>query len=141
MGDEHRRALIVITTYWSRDAFALMLNLTSAMSLIPLLLVAGFAVMVVRRGDGYAPDDKRSLDLFIAGLATVYTIFLLFAGGLKFIVLSAVLYAPGTALYVWARREQGVPVFSRMSDWVIFIAAAIGAIVGVWWIATGYIAI
>mgnify|MGYP003583375205 CR=1 FL=1 len=133
--------LIVITTYWSRDAFALMLNLTSAMSLIPLLLVAGFAVMVVRRGDGYAPDDKRSLDLFIAGLATVYTIFLLFAGGLKFMVLSAVLYAPGTALYVWARREQGVPVFSRMSDWVIFIAAAIGAIVGVWWIATGYIAI
>jgi len=133
--------LIVITTYWSRDAFALMLNLTSAMSLIPLLLVAGFAVMVVRRGDGYAPTDKRSLDLFIAGLATVYTIFLLFAGGLKFIVLSAVLYAPGTALYVWARREQGVPVFSRMSDWVIFIAAAIGAIVGVWWIATGYIAI
>jgi len=132
---------VFITTYWSRDAFALMLNLTSAMSLIPLLLVAGFAVMVVRRGQGYAPNEARSLDLFIAGLATVYTIFLLFAGGLKFIVLSAVLYAPGTALYVWARREQGVPVFARMSDWVIFIAAAIGAVVGVWWIATGYIAI
>jgi len=97
--------------------------------------------MVVRRGQGYAPNEARNLDLFIAGLATVYTIFLLFAGGLKFIVLSAVLYAPGTALYVWARREQGVPVFARMSDWVIFIAAAIGAVVGVWWIATGYIAI
>ena len=34
--------LFVITTYWSRDAFALMLNLTSAMALIPYLLVAGY---------------------------------------------------------------------------------------------------
>ena len=36
-------------------------------------------------------------------------------------LLSAVLYAPGTALYFWARREQDKPVFTP-SDWVIFIA-------------------
>jgi arginine:ornithine antiporter / lysine permease len=133
--------IIVVTTYWSRDAFALMLNLTSAMSLIPLLLVAGYGFMVSRRGEGYAHGERRGRDLFIATLATVYTIFLLFAGGLKFIVLSAVLYAPGTALYVWARREQGVAVFTRASDWVIFGAALLGAIVGIWWLATGYITI
>ena len=133
--------IIVVTTYWSRDAFALMLNLTSAMSLIPLLLVAGYGFMVSRRGEGYAHGELRGRDLFIATLATVYTIFLLFAGGLKFIVLSAVLYAPGTALYVWARREQGVAVFTRVSDWVIFAAALLGAIVGIWWLATGYITI
>ncbi|WP_206860621.1 basic amino acid/polyamine antiporter [Lysobacter changpingensis] len=133
--------IIVVTTYWSRDAFALMLNLTSAMSLIPLLLVAGYGFMVSRRGEGYAHGERRGRDLFIATLATVYTIFLLFAGGLKFIVLSAVLYAPGTALYVWARREQGVAVFTRVSDWVIFAAALLGAIVGIWWLATGYITI
>ena len=32
--------LFVISTYWSQDAFSLMLNLTSVMSLIPFLLVA-----------------------------------------------------------------------------------------------------
>ncbi|MDR0181889.1 basic amino acid/polyamine antiporter [Lysobacter arvi] len=133
--------LIVITTYWSRDAFALMLNLTSAMSLIPLLLVAGYGYTIARRGEGYAATDTRGRDLFIAIVAVVYTIFLLFAGGLKFIVLSAVLYAPGTALYVWARREQGMPVFDRATDWVIFALAAVGAVLGIWWIATGYIAI
>ncbi|MFE0499305.1 basic amino acid/polyamine antiporter [Lysobacter soli] len=134
--------VIVITTYWSRDAFSLMLNLTSAMALIPFLLVAGYGLMLTRRGETYERDPKdRRRDVIIAALATVYTIFLLYAGGMKFIVLSAVLYAPGTALYVWARREQGLPVFSRTSDWIIFVLAAIGAVVGIWWLVTGYITI
>lgn len=134
---------IVITTYWSRDAFGLMLNLTSAMSLIPFLLVATYGLMLVRRRETYDAirPNEHGRDFVITLLATIYTVFLLYAGGVKFIVLSAVLYAPGTALYVWARREQGLPVFARPSDWVIFIAAAIGAIVGIYWIATGYITI
>jgi len=98
--------------------------------------------MLTRRGETYERDPKdRRRDVIIAALATVYTIFLLYAGGMKFIVLSAVLYAPGTALYVWARREQGLPVFSRTSDWIIFVLAAIGAVVGIWWLVTGYITI
>jgi len=133
---------IVITTYWSRDAFALMLNLTSAMALIPFLFVAVYGLMLARRGETYeVRPQERGRDLVIAVIATIYTIFLLYAGGLKFIVLSAVLYAPGTALYFWARREQGKPVFDGVSDWIIFILAAIGAVVGIWWLATGYITI
>jgi arginine:ornithine antiporter / lysine permease len=134
--------LIVVTTYWSRDAFALMLNLTSAMALIPFLFVAAYGLMLTRRGETYEvrPQERRR-DLAIATVATIYTIFLLYAGGLKFVVLSAVLYAPGTVLYFWARREQGKPVFTGVSDWIIFILATIGAVVGIWWLATGYITI
>lgn len=134
--------LIVITTYWSRDAFALMLNLTSAMALIPFLFVAAYGLKLTRRGETYDMRPQgRQRDLVIAAIATLYTIFLLYAGGLKFIVLSAVLYAPGTALYFWARREQGKPVFTGASDWIIFILAVIGAVVGIYWLATGYITI
>ena len=134
--------VIVITTYWSRDAFALMLNLTSAMNLIPFLLVAAYGVLLARRGETYEgrPGERRR-DLIIAGIATVYTMFLLYAGGLKFILLAAVLYAPGTALYFWARREQGKPVFTGVSDWVIFGLAVVGAIVGLYALATGAITI
>ena len=45
---------------------------------------------------------------------------MIYAGGLKYILLSAVLFAPGTVLYFWARREQGKAVFDKTSDWVIF---------------------
>ncbi|MGE5149920.1 MAG: hypothetical protein ACM3II_07345, partial [Rhodospirillaceae bacterium] len=129
-------------TYWSRDAFALMLNLTSAMNLIPFLLVAAYGLQLARRGETYEvrPGERRR-DLIIAALATIYTAFLLWAGGLKFILLAAVLYAPGTALYFWARREQGKPVFTGVWDWLIFIAAVIGAVVGLYAMVTGTITI
>lgn len=134
--------LIVITTYWSSDAFALMISLTSAMSLIPYLLVAAFGILLARRGETYDTirPDERTRDLTFAGIATVYTFFMIVAGGLKFVLLSAVLYAPGTLLYVWARREQKKQLFTPI-EWVIFAAAAIGFVIGIYSLATGAITI
>ena len=43
--------LFVISTYWSHDAFTLMLNLTSVMALIPFLLVAATAAARQSRRD------------------------------------------------------------------------------------------
>jgi arginine:ornithine antiporter/lysine permease len=77
----------------------------------------------------------------MAGIATIYTIFLLWAGGLKFILLAAVLYAPGTALYFWARREQNKPAFTRIWDWLIFGLAIVGAVIGIYALATGAISL
>lgn len=133
--------LFVISTFFSRDAFALMLNLTSAMSLIPYLFVAAYGLMLSKRGESYEmrPEERRR-DLIMAGIAVIYTVFMIYAGGLKFILLSAVLYAPGTALYIWARREQNKTVFTT-SDWIIFIVAIIGAVIGIYGLAAGLIAI
>ncbi len=134
--------VIVISTYWSRDAFALMLNLTSSISLIPFILVAGYGLKLARDGESYdLRPEERKRDLLIAIAATLYTIFMLYAAGVQFILLAAVLYAPGTILYVWARREQGKPVFTRSWDWLIFILTVIGAVIGVYWLMTGYIKI
>ena len=133
--------LLVITTYFSSDAFALMLNLTSAMALIPYLFVAAYGFMISKRGESYQlRPEERKRDLIMASVAVIYTIFMIYAGGLKFILLSAVLYAPGTLLYIWARREQGKTVFT-VTDWVIFLVAVAGAVVGVYGLATGNITI
>lgn len=131
--------LFVISTYWSRDAFALMLNLTSAMALIPYLLVAGYAVLIARRGETYETEPgSRRRDLILAGIAALYTIFMIIAGGLNLLLLSALLYAPGTALYVWAKREQGARVFTPV-EWVIFIVAAVGAALALYGLIAGTI--
>src|SRR3546814_18190330 len=71
--------LFVISTYWSNDAFALMLSLTSAMSLIPYLLVAAYAVMLAKRGETYEDNSGRNHDLVIAGIAMLYTAFIILA--------------------------------------------------------------
>jgi arginine:ornithine antiporter/lysine permease len=134
--------LIVISTYWSNDAFALMLNLTSATTLIPYLFVAAYGLMIAKRGETYeVRPDERTRDLVLATLAVGYTLFMIYAGGLKFILLSAILFGPGTILYYIARREQGLPVFAKTSDWVTFGVIVVAAIYGVYGIATGAISI
>lgn len=134
--------ILVASTYFSYDAFALMLNLTSAMSLIPYLFVAAYGWMVSKRGESYeVRPEERTRDLAMASVAVIYTLFMIIAGGLKFILLSAILYAPGTVLYFIARRERKLKVFQRTSDWVIFIVAAAAAIVGVVALATGTMAV
>jgi arginine:ornithine antiporter/lysine permease len=133
--------LFVISTYWSSDAFTLMLNLTSVMSLIPFFLVAAYASRMVKRGETYETrPEERSRDRIFAGIAVVYTLFLIYAAGMKFLLLSAILYGPGTALYIWARREQKKSLFTPI-EWIIFIAAIIGCAVGIHGLATGYITI
>ncbi|MBN3846825.1 MULTISPECIES: basic amino acid/polyamine antiporter [Burkholderiaceae] len=131
--------MFVISTYWSTDAFALMLNLTSSMALIPYFLVAAYGIKAARHDREHSEQHgDRALsrvlrrEYFIAAFATLYTAFLLFAGGAKFLMLSALLYAPGSVLYVLAKRERGQRVFSK-AEWVIFAVAvcgAVGALVG-----------
>lgn len=131
--------LLVISTYFSNDAFALMLNLTSSVNLIPYALVAAYGFMIARRGETYEvrPEERRR-DLVIASIALVYTLFMMWAGGLRYILLSAVLYAPGTLLYLWARREQGQKVF-QPTDWIILAVAVAGAVAGLHGLVTGWI--
>ena len=134
--------VIVISTYWSRDAFTLMLNLTSATTLIPYFLVAAYGLMIARRGETYElRPEERQRDLMLAGVAVLYTIFMLYAGGLRYILLAAILFAPGTILYFLARREQGKPVFDGTSDWVVFGLIVAAALYGVYGLSTGAIAI
>jgi len=131
--------LLVLSTYFSNDAFGLMLNLTSSVNLIPYALVAAYGFMVARRGETYQvrPEERRR-DFAIASIALVYTLFMMFAGGLKYILLSAVLYAPGTLLYLWARRERAASVF-RPSDWLILVVLVLGGVAGVHGLATGWL--
>ena len=119
-----------------------MLNLTSATTLIPYLFVAAYGLMIAQRGETYdVRPEERQRDRILATLAVAYTIFMIYAGGLKFILLSAVLFGPGTVLYFVARREQGKKVFDKASDWITFGVIVAAAVYGVYGLATGAISI
>jgi len=133
--------IFLILTLFAQYAFDIALELTSAMTLIPYVLVAGYALKLTQRGETYeAQPDERRRNLIIAAIATIYTIFMIIAGGLKFVLLSCILFAPGTILYVMARREQNLQMFTAF-EWIIFLAVVAGAVVGVFALITGVIAI
>ncbi|BFU42011.1 basic amino acid/polyamine antiporter [Krasilnikovia sp. MM14-A1004] len=128
--------LFLIVTLFSEDAFSFALDLTSALTLIPFLLAAGYAVKVALGRTGVGRGTSR--DLVIGGLATVYVAFLLFAAGLKFVLVSFIVYAPATVLFAMARREQGRRLFSP-AELVLFVVSIAGAILGVVALAAGWI--
>jgi arginine:ornithine antiporter/lysine permease len=133
--------LFLIVTMFAREAFDLSLALTSAKTLIPYVLVSAFALKLAWSGATYAPGSgDRRKDIIVGGLATLYTLFMLYAGGLKYVLLSAIMFAPGTILFILARREQGKQVFTPI-EWGLFAAVVIGAIFGVYGLATGAITI
>jgi len=131
----------LIMTLFAEQAFLLALKLTSSMILLPYLLVAAYALKLAWSGDTYAEQPKgRSGDLVRAGLATLYAAGLIYAGGLKFLLLSLVIYTPGTVLFIIAQRERGHRVFTP-GELLLFAAAAAGAILAIFGLATGRITV
>jgi arginine:ornithine antiporter / lysine permease len=132
---------VLLVTQFSADAFTFMLKLCSSLSLIPYMLAASYALKLGARGetDEVAPRN-RNRELFVAGLATFYTVFLVFAGGVDFVLLSFIIYAPGTILFVMSRRERGRRAFSG-AELVILVIAVAGAVAGIVALAVGAITI
>jgi arginine:ornithine antiporter/lysine permease len=132
-------SLFIVSTYWSQDAFNFMLDMTSVTSLLPYLLVAGYGVLIARRGEGYEDTpNERTRDQIFAWIAVLYTLVMFVAAGLKYVLLLGVLLAPGTILYVWARREQQARLFTSI-ELVILGVTLVAAAIGIWGLLTGTI--
>ncbi|SHN47376.1 basic amino acid/polyamine antiporter [Cryptosporangium aurantiacum] len=133
--------IVLIVTYFSDDAFNFALDLTSALSLIPFLLAAGYALKLAATRETYVEQPQGWWrELTVGVLAVAYTVFLLFAAGPKFILVSFILYAPATLLFVMARREQGRRLFSGREA-VICAVSVLGALAGITALSAGWISI
>jgi len=124
------------------DALNFMLDLCTSLALIPYFLAAAYALKLGLTGeayDGVAAGIRRKETIF-AGVATAYTMFLFDAAGLKFLLLSTVILAPATLLYVKARSENGRRIFSatEIALCAIVVSAGVIGAVGLW---TGRISI
>ncbi|MET7703325.1 basic amino acid/polyamine antiporter [Streptomyces sp. NPDC005485] len=134
--------VVLVITLFSDDAFNFALDLTSALSLIPFVLAAGFAVKIAtaERGTPVEARSGHTRELVVALVATVYMLFLLYSAGLKYVLVSFIVYAPATILFVMARREQNRRLFSPR-ELVILAVSIAGAVLGVVALAVGWIEI
>jgi arginine:ornithine antiporter/lysine permease len=113
------------------DALNFMLDLSTALALIPYLLAAAYALKLGLVGESYedvSPATRRKETIF-AGVAVAYTLFLFEAAGLKFLLLATVLLAPATLLYVKARSERGRRLFSP-TEMALCAAIVVGGFIG-----------
>lgn len=133
--------VFLIVTLFTTYAFILALELTSALSLIPYLFVAAYGLKLALTRETYEQDSSnRNKELIIAFIATLYSVLMIYSGGMKYILLSALIYAPGSIFYYIARREQNEIVFTAIEK-IIFAVIVIAALAAAYSLATGIITI
>lgn len=132
--------LLLVLLLLTSDALDFMLDLTAALSLIPYLLAAGYALKLTVTRETYSDRESLIPDMVVAALATIYTLFLVYAAGWDHLLLSCVLYAPAALLYVKARRERSLQVF-QPAEAVLFGVIVLGAAAGIYGLVSGSIQI
>ncbi|KJH87437.1 amino acid APC transporter [Pseudomonas fluorescens] len=133
--------LFLLITLFSAGTYTSLIYLASSMILVPYLWSAAYAVLLCVRGETYErASAQRMKDLCIGGVALCYAVWLLYAGGVKYLLLSALLYAPGVILFAQAKREQEQPLFTHVEKG-IFACVMSGAGVAAYGLYSGFLAL
>jgi len=131
--------IFLIITLFSASTYLSLIYLATSMILVPYLWSAAYALLLAVRGESYENAlAERKKDLFIGAVALIYAVWLLYAGGIKYLLLSALLYAPGAILFAKAKFEVNQPVFTNVEK-LIFAAVVVGALVAAYGLYDGFL--
>ena len=129
--------LFLIVTLFSSSSYLQLLYLATSMILIPYFFSTAYAFKLALTGESYENSPQlKTKDLIIATIAMLYSIWLVYAAGPKYLLLSALLYAPGALVYYKARKENNKIVFTNVEK-IIFAVTVIGAILAAVGLFTG----
>ncbi len=131
--------LFLIITLFNASTYLSLLYLATSMILVPYFWSSAYALLLAVRGETYeSAASERSKDLLIALVSTLYAIWLVYAAGIQYLQLSALLYAPGAILFAKAKRELGQPIFTGVEK-LIFLAVLIGAAIAAYGLYDGFL--
>lgn len=125
--------VFLLTVLGTKDAFTVAISLCSSLVLVPYLLSAGLSLRLAW------PDRRTATGWLVLAVAAIgYSGFLMWAGGAKYLLLTCVVYAPGTLVHVLARRHDGG--LSARERWAAVAVVSLG-VVAVVCLVTGAITI
>ena len=127
--------VFLLLVYFSNNAWNTMLSITSVMVLPAYFASCAYLWKICE--DGEYPNNiivRRSSALFTAIIGSFYALWLIYAAGLKYLMLAVVIIALGIPVYIWARHEHNPQerIFSRGERVFasILVIIAIAAIYG-----------
>ncbi len=99
--------LFLIFVYFATDAWNTMLSITGVMVLPAYFASCAYLWKLCE--DGEYPNNliyRRSGALITSILGAVYALWLIYAAGLNYLLLAAIIIALGIPFYIWARKEH-----------------------------------
>ncbi|GMA39096.1 arginine-ornithine antiporter [Mobilicoccus caccae] len=137
-------AVTQIVLIWAKtqpSAYDSLIMLASSLILLPYLWATLYQLKLGVTGESYETSARsKGRDLLVAGVGTVYALWLVYAAGLEYLLLAAIFYVVGTALYIWARREARLRVFTP-AELVVLAVVVVGAVFGIMGLLDGSISV
>lgn len=129
--------LFLLLTLYSSASYLALISLATSMILLPYLFSGVYALKVAWQGQTYAGHRGLQLrDIVVSLVATFYCVWLLYAAGPKYLLLSALLYAPGSLIYLGTRKAREGRSFSAPEIGLLVIIWAAAAYAG-WMLWSG----
>ncbi len=113
--------LFLILIYFNESTYQIFYVISASMIMIPYLLSALYYLIIAIKRDGFEDASRRTVNkaIITAILGTIYGMWLIYASGLTSLLITAILYAPGTIVYIKAKSEKGEKCFDNTRDKVI----------------------
>ena len=117
----------LIIVYFNESTYQIFYNMSASMIMIPYLFSALYYLKVTMRKEGQLADYSAGLltrERILAAIGSIYGIWMLYSGGLSYLLITTVLYALGIIVYILGRKERGEKPFKGYEG-----AVAIGILV------------
>ena len=112
------------------------ITIATTLVLIPYFLSSLYAVKTTIH---YRKEEKTARNLIIALLGTLYSVYVIYAVGIKYLFLSVLFYGIGSLLFIKAKKERREQ--PKRWEWIVIILLLSGAILIILRILTGKITI
>jgi arginine:ornithine antiporter/lysine permease len=104
--------IFLIVTLYSSSTYQAIFYIASTAILVPYVLSGAYALKLSLSGEGYQANERRNFDLLTGFVAMIYGVWLIYAAGVNYLLMVAILYAPGVLVYWWARSVRGEKAFT-----------------------------
>lgn len=112
----------VICAHFTGSIYLDMIQVATSLVLVPYLLAAMYAFKLI-----LTERKFHYYELIKGSLAVIYAVWMIYAGGIKYLAISSLMYFIGIFIFAKARREEARPLFENkfeiiMSAIIITIA-------------------
>jgi arginine:ornithine antiporter / lysine permease len=133
--------LFLITLLFSETAYNFTFSLASSAILIPYMLSAFYQVKLTVTGETYETQQKRKREKVVGLIASIYAIWLVYAAGIDYLLLTMLLYAPGILLYKWALKENNIQKQDTKLEKTLMLIIVVLGVIALVGLITGKISI
>ncbi|MCU7258053.1 hypothetical protein NYR20_30965, partial [Pseudomonas aeruginosa] len=123
--------IFLISMLFTESAYQFAFSLASSAILIPYMFSAFYQVKYT-----YLTKERATTKQWVIGIiSSVYVIWLVYAAGIDYLLLTMLLYIPGLFVYQTVQKNNRKPL-SKV-DYIFFVLITILAIIGIFRLITG----